>query len=135
MISLAACVLYAYRDIWPLMTFTLRPADEAEGAFLWAKVALLLFIGVVVPMCEPYPYIPVDAKEPMPVPNPEQTASIISFIFYIFLDPIIWLAWRVPHLSRDQLPPLCDYDYVGNLIKRSYPVSTPSSRTSKHVHL
>lgn len=61
----------------------------------------------------------------MPAPNPEQTASIASFAFYTFLDPIIWLGNRVPHLSHDQLPPLCDYDRLKNLIKRSYPVSMP----------
>lgn len=59
----------------------------------------------------------------MPVPNPEQTASIISFTFFTYLDSVIWLGNRVPHLSNDQLPPLCDYDTVKNLIKRSYPVS------------
>lgn len=70
----------------------------------------------------------------MPVVNPEQTASIISFLSYSFLDPMIWLAYRIPHLSRDQLPPLCDYDRAKNLIKRSYPVSTFTSlRFYAHV--
>ena len=60
-VSLATFALYAYRDIWPLMTFTLRPADEAEGRALWGKVALALLSGVILPALEPYPYIPVDA--------------------------------------------------------------------------
>lgn len=42
---------------------------------------------------------------------------------YIFLDPIIFQASRVKHLSRDQLPPLADYDSAKNLIKRSFHVS------------
>lgn len=42
------------------MTFTLRPADEAEGQVLWAKVALVGLAGFVLPIFEPYPYIPVD---------------------------------------------------------------------------
>lgn len=58
----------------------------------------------------------------MPVPNPEQTASLASWFYFTFLDPTIWLAYRVPHLRHDQLPPLSDYDYIKNLIKRSYPV-------------
>lgn len=58
----------------------------------------------------------------MTAPNPEQTASMMSFLFYSFLDPLIWLGYRVPHISHDQLPPQCDYDYAKNLIKRSYPV-------------
>ena len=58
----------------------------------------------------------------MPVPNPEQTASIALFLFHGYLDPIIWYAWRVPHLKHEELPPLADYDYVKNLAKWSYPV-------------
>ena len=134
LVSLTICALYVYRDVWPLMTFTLRPLDEAEGSILWVKVALIIYIAVVAPLCEPYPYIPVDAGEPMPVPNPEQTASIISFLFYTFLDPTIWLAWRIPHLSRDQLPPLCDYDYVKSLVARSYPVSKLPLRSIGCTH-
>lgn len=57
-------------------------------------------------------------------PNPEQTCSWASLLFYAFLDPIVLLAYRVPHLAFDQLPPLADYDYAKNLIKRSYPVRT-----------
>lgn len=44
------------------MTFTLRPADEAEGDVLWAKVALVFFVSSVEPLFEPYPYIPVDPE-------------------------------------------------------------------------
>ncbi|PSR71574.1 hypothetical protein PHLCEN_2v12546 [Hermanssonia centrifuga] len=123
-LTLVTCTLfavYAYRDIWPLMTFTLEPEDKGQGRILWAKIAFAAFAGVVGPLFEPYAYIPLDPKNPSPVPNPEQTASIISFLFFSFLDPIIWLAYRVPHLSLDQLPPMCDYDYAKNLIKWSYP--------------
>lgn len=60
----------------------------------------------------------------MAVPNPEQTCSWASLLFYTFLDPIVFLAYRIPHLSYDHLPPLADYDYAKNLIKRSYPVCT-----------
>ena len=91
---------------------------------MWAKIVLMAFVGVIEPLFEPYAYIPLEPKDPMLVPNPEQTACIISFLVYAFLDPIIWLAYRIPHLTYDQLPPLCDYDYIRNLIKRSYPVST-----------
>ena len=122
LVTLAVTVSYVHRDVWPLMTVTLRPLDESEGAILWMKVALTLFASVVEPLLEPHLYTPVNPKEPMLKPNPEQTASVISYLFYTFLDPIIWLAYRVPHLSHDQLPPLCDTDYVKNLIQRSYPV-------------
>ena len=39
---------------------------------------------------------------------------------YTFLDPIVFLAYRVPHLSHDMLPPLADYDYTRNLVKMSF---------------
>lgn len=58
----------------------------------------------------------------MPIPNPEQTASLWSLMTYTFLDPIVWLAYRIPHLSHDQLPPLSDYDYAKYLKKQSFPV-------------
>lgn len=55
-------------------------------------------------------------------PNPEQTASLLSFVFYSFLDPLVFLANRVPHLSYDMLPPLADYDYAKNLVAASFQV-------------
>jgi hypothetical protein len=39
---------------------------------------------------------------------------------YTFLDRIVFLAYRVPHLSHDMLPPLADYDYTKNLVRRSF---------------
>jgi hypothetical protein len=56
--------------------------------------------------------------------NPEQTASILSFITYSFLDPIVYLACRVPHLAHDQLPTLADYDHAHNLKWKSFKVTT-----------
>lgn len=61
-VTLAAFAAYAYRDLWPLMTYTLRPMDEAEGAICWIKVALAMWAGVLSPLLEPYPYIPLNHK-------------------------------------------------------------------------
>ncbi|KAJ3558885.1 hypothetical protein NM688_g664 [Phlebia brevispora] len=130
-VTFAVSALYCYRDIWPLMTFTLQPIDEAEGAILWVKIGLMIFVSTVEPLLEPYTYIPVDMKDPMSVPNPEQTSSLLSFLSFSFLDPIIWLAYRVPHLSYDQLPPQCDYDTAKNLIKHSYPHIDPFAGAKK----
>jgi hypothetical protein len=52
--------------------------------------------------------------------NPEQTASILSFCFFTFLDSLVSKANRVSHLPMDEFPPLADYDYARNLITRSY---------------
>ncbi|KAH9028046.1 hypothetical protein EDB83DRAFT_2526408 [Lactarius deliciosus] len=91
--------VYAYRNIWPLLTFTLSPVDAWEGALLWVRIGLLAFAAI----------------DPQQVINPEQTASLLSMMLYTFLDPIVFLAYRVPHLSHDMLPPLADYDYTRNL--------------------
>lgn len=57
-IAILAC--YGYRDVWPLLTFTLHPKDGSEGWILWAKVALATIVGIIVPLLEPYPYISSD---------------------------------------------------------------------------
>lgn len=139
MVSFAVFAYYAYRDIWPLMTFTLRPADEAEGPLLWIKVGLAIWAGLLGPLVEPYSYIPLhpevrlfdylywlttylSTQDPTANPNPEQTASVLAWIFYAFLDPLIWRAYDLPHLSHDQLPPLADYDEAHYLIEQNYKV-------------
>ncbi|KAI9449922.1 hypothetical protein BJY52DRAFT_1215702 [Lactarius psammicola] len=96
--------VYAYRNIWPLLTFTLSPVDAWEGASLWVRIGLLGLAAV----------------DPQKAINSEQTASLLSMMLYTFLDPIVFLAYRVPHLSHDMLPPLADYDYTKNLVKRSF---------------
>ncbi|KIP05213.1 hypothetical protein PHLGIDRAFT_534841, partial [Phlebiopsis gigantea 11061_1 CR5-6] len=127
MITFATLAVYTYRNVWPLMTFTLRPKDLDEGAILWGKLGLLAFAAVFLPLLEPYTYIPYDPSHPSPVPNSEQTASIASFLTYVWLDSIIWRAHQVPHLPHDDLPPICDYDEVKNLIKQGYTGLDPFS--------
>jgi hypothetical protein len=123
-ILLITLSVYAYRDIWPLLTFTLSPADGRDGSLLWAKVSLLAIAGVVIPLVTPRRYVPLDPKDPQTAINPEQTASYLSMMLYTFLDPIVFKAYRVPHLSHDMLPPLTDYDYTKNLVRRSFKVGT-----------
>lgn len=60
LVTFTALAVYAYRDIWPLMTFTLEPKDSAEGDLLWAKIAFLALVGALLPLFEPYPYVPYD---------------------------------------------------------------------------
>ena len=60
LVTFALLAVYAYRDIWPLMTYTLEPKDGAEGNLLWAKLALAALVGFVLPVFEPYPYVPYD---------------------------------------------------------------------------
>ncbi|KAF7978858.1 hypothetical protein HWV62_44329 [Athelia sp. TMB] len=130
-VLLALFGVYFYRDIWPLATFTKHPIDLFEGWLLWAKVIILFIISVIIPLFMPRQYIPVDPAEPTSVPAPEQTASIISLVLWFFLDPIIFQAYRIPHLSHDQLPPIADYDRSRNLVKTGFPHLDPFSGGKK----
>ncbi|EIM92492.1 uncharacterized protein STEHIDRAFT_127305 [Stereum hirsutum FP-91666 SS1] len=130
----ATFLVLAYRNIWPLLTFTLQPADLRQGALLWAHLSLLAFAAVVIPLAVPRPYVPLDPKEPTPEPPAEQTASIFSMAIYSFLDPTVFLAYRIPHLSFNQLPPLADYDHAKNLVNMSFPhLDTFSGSKKQHL--
>ena len=61
-VSTITFLVYAYRNLWPLMTFALEPLDAAQGPFLWVKVALTATIGIALPLFEPYPYIPLHSE-------------------------------------------------------------------------
>ncbi|KAF7315751.1 ATP-binding cassette transporter [Mycena indigotica] len=128
------CVFF-YRDIYPLLTLKLQPLDAAEGLLLWIKLTLLFVVAVVIPITVPREYIPVDPKNPFPPSQvtPEQTASILSIAVYSFLDPIIFLGYRVPHLSYDQLPPLADYDHAKNLKKHAFPYMDVFTNKRGHI--
>ncbi|KIJ68833.1 hypothetical protein HYDPIDRAFT_173463 [Hydnomerulius pinastri MD-312] len=111
---------YIYRDLYPLLTFDKKPEDLHEGQLLWAKVAVLATISVLFPVVVPSQYIPVDPANPSEFPHPEQTASWLSMSLYLWLDPIVFMAQHMPHLSHDKLPPLADYDYSRNLTKQGF---------------
>ncbi|KAJ7141437.1 hypothetical protein C8R44DRAFT_763446 [Mycena epipterygia] len=126
--------VYVYRDIFPLATFELTPMDLSEGRLLWAKVITLFAVSGIIPLAIPRQYIPVDPKNPMPVPNPEQTAPILSLVLYFFLDPIIFLAYRIPHLEFEQLPPLSDFDYAENLKAMAFPhLDVFTAKKKRHI--
>ncbi|KZT67587.1 P-loop containing nucleoside triphosphate hydrolase protein [Daedalea quercina L-15889] len=125
--------VFVYRDIWPLATFTLQPADSAEGGLLWAKFSVLTIAGVAVPLIVPRQYTPADPKNPWK-PIPEQTASLLSMMLYLWLDPTVFEAYRVPHLPIERLPPLADYDSASHLVKRSFKHLDPFMvKKSRHL--
>ncbi|KAF5317788.1 hypothetical protein D9619_012656 [Psilocybe cf. subviscida] len=109
-VLLSVFAVYAYRDLWPLATFRLQPLDIAEGGTLWAKISILAFTCIFIPLFIPRKYVPVDPTNPMKELNPEQTASIISQITYSYVDPLIYQAYKTSSLTPEQLPPLRDFD-------------------------
>ncbi|KAF7967573.1 hypothetical protein HWV62_33777, partial [Athelia sp. TMB] len=126
--------IYAYRNIYPLGTFDKSPLDLSEGVLLWPMIFVLGATGILVPLCTPRAYTPVDPEFPSPKPSPEQTASPLGLVLWTFLDPVVVLANRVSRLEVDQLPPLADTDEAKNLTKRAFPVLDPfSNKKKRHV--
>ncbi|KAJ6479430.1 hypothetical protein C8R47DRAFT_1285504 [Mycena vitilis] len=123
---LAFCV-YAYRDLLPLATFTGVPADLDEGRTLWAKIFVLFITAVMIPLFTPRQYIPVDQLNPAKAVNPELTASVFSFIFFLFLDQITLRAYRESQLHEEELYPLCDTDGSAHLKNRSFKLAPARS--------
>ncbi|KAG9028739.1 hypothetical protein FS837_003797, partial [Tulasnella sp. UAMH 9824] len=123
----------AYRDLYPLTTYTEHPVDAANGWITWVRVGLLTLVGVVSPLIVPTRFVPVNPKNPLP-PNPEQTASILSFLTWSFMDPVIQQASRVSHLPYESLPNLADYDHAEYLISRGAPALDPSLKAKRDRH-
>jgi len=59
-------VVYIYRDVRPLATYTEIPVDGSEGALLWTKLVVLFTTAVIIPLVVPRQYVPVDPKVNMP---------------------------------------------------------------------
>ncbi|KAI9061281.1 P-loop containing nucleoside triphosphate hydrolase protein [Trametes sanguinea] len=127
--------VYMYRDVWPLATLDLSPADAAEGPALWGKLYLLSLGGVAIPLVCPTKYTPVNPKEPLQ-PSPEQTTSLFSLLFYTYLESLIWRARRLSHITYDMLPLLPDYDHLKNLTGRAFPILDPmQTKSQRHLGL
>ncbi|KAF8309909.1 P-loop containing nucleoside triphosphate hydrolase protein [Clavulina sp. PMI_390] len=121
--------VYFYRDIYPLCTYTEKPMDNAEGKQLWVRLGLLAFASLVVPLVAPREYHPIDPKHPND-PNPEQTASILSVLSFSFMDHLIYMGFKHPHIPFELLPSLCDYDRGAYLNERGHDTIRPR-RTEK----
>ncbi len=57
----AAFATYVYRDVWSFATFTEFPVDDVSP-LLWAKIGILTFTGVLIPLFVPRKYVPVDPE-------------------------------------------------------------------------
>ncbi|KAJ7578700.1 P-loop containing nucleoside triphosphate hydrolase protein [Mycena floridula] len=129
-------LVYLYRDIWPLSTYTELPLDRAEGSILWAKLVVLALIAIFVPLFVPRVYVPYDPENPIE-PNLEQTSSIASSFFFMFLDPVVYEAFKTrgKHLEYEQLPSLPDYSYADNLKKRSFKELDAFAGANRNRHI
>lgn len=118
---LIAWGIYAYRDLFPLITYSRLPLDPdyLPESLVWARFSLLTIVAVLIPLFQPNQYRPVDPVNPSDEPNEEQTASFFSYVFYIFMDKIVFRAWKSPAIPYEQLPSLPDYDRAGWLARHN----------------
>ncbi|KAJ7935214.1 multidrug resistance-associated ABC transporter [Mycena leptocephala] len=84
-ILLSLCfLLYAYRDLWPLATWTAMPKDISEGGILWFKITLLAIVGLVLPLVQPRSR----SKDATPEETPQRLLPDSKFasltILYLF---------------------------------------------------
>jgi len=120
LVLLASWSVFFYRDVWPLGTYDLVPLDIPVDRLFWPKFVILTIVGVVTPLLVPNPYIPVDPNYPSEEPAPEQTASLLSFMLFSFLDRLVWTGYHTTHLAYDLLPPMADYDRASWLKQRAF---------------
>ena len=62
LVLLVPWLVYVYRDVWPLATYYLTPADSAEGSLFWIKFSVLTIAAVIVPLVIPRRYVPYDPE-------------------------------------------------------------------------
>lgn len=69
-------------------------------------------------------YLTRQIKPLQEIANPQQTASYISILTFSYLDYIIMKAYRTPHLTLDEMPPLQVEDSSSVLTAKAFPVRT-----------
>ncbi|KAH8086658.1 multidrug resistance-associated ABC transporter [Cristinia sonorae] len=135
LVSLSAWLLYLYRDVWPLCTFTLSPLDSSEGWLIWIKVALLSLTAVAIPLTSPRQYTPIDPEDPPTEVPLTDTASVLSMALHSYCDPVVYKANQVEHLKIEDLPVLSEKDKTKTLVNRSYKYLDPLQGKKRHIGL
>ncbi|PPR07922.1 hypothetical protein CVT24_000902 [Panaeolus cyanescens] len=113
MILLALSSVYVSRDLWPLATTYQVSKDAREGWFMWAKVSLLLLVGVIIPLFAPRNW------------SSSQNASIFSRALFSSMNPLVSQGYRAERLTRDKIPPLAADDRTRFQTERAFPRMSP----------
>jgi hypothetical protein len=132
-ILLLSSIFYIYRDVAPLSTYSSIPIDPIylPKGLAWARVALLLTCGFVIPLIQNRIYTPIDPFNPSPEGHPRQSASILSRLTFTFVDGIIFKAWRQSQIAHDDLPSVPDTDKASYLFGNVIPDLDPIERKRK----
>ncbi|KDQ18018.1 hypothetical protein BOTBODRAFT_155037 [Botryobasidium botryosum FD-172 SS1] len=131
---LSTFAVFVYRNLWPLASFSGVSQDGAAGWITWSRLSILGVAGVVIPLIIPREFVPVNPRNPRKA-NAEQTASLLSFLLFTYLNPIIFQAYRDSSLPYDSLPPLADSDEAKYLVSQNLPKLDPFRRKGKPRHL
>lgn len=139
LLLLLAFSLFAYRDIWPKLTYYLVPTD-LDNWVTWTRVGILALAAVVIPLIRPRTYVPVNPLNPTPADkvHPEQTTAPLFLVFYEFMTPLVVKAWGTTALPYDDLHPLADYDHAEHLYNKHIATLDPLRRREsgkKPLHL
>ncbi|KAJ3867511.1 P-loop containing nucleoside triphosphate hydrolase protein [Lentinula novae-zelandiae] len=134
-VLLTSLVVYGLNIVVPIIVSAENIVGHCEGSTQsWVKFIALLLGAVLLPLLIPRQYVPVDPKNPLSAPNPEQTASLLSLVFFTYLDSLVWKASKVPHLSTEALPPLSDNDQAHILRAKAMSMLDPlSGGGSRHI--
>lgn len=130
------------------------PQDAVNGWITWLWIALLAVASVAIPLITPRKYVPIDplvsgvtfvqqnpqrrlTLQPQnpSVPAPEQTASLLSYSVFTYVDSVVMKGYRQSHIQSQELPPVPDYDHIGYLAGRAFPHLDPSIKVGKPRHI
>ncbi|KAF8722474.1 P-loop containing nucleoside triphosphate hydrolase protein, partial [Rhizoctonia solani] len=119
-------------ELYPLAIYQGYTIDITGRWLAWARIGILSFAALVVPLCTPRSLAHSEPKEPNAL-NPEETASIISLALFSFIGPLIWQTYRNAKLDYSQLPPLAFYDRADFLRRRGSAKLDPLSQPNRHL--
>ncbi|CAE6442804.1 unnamed protein product [Rhizoctonia solani] len=127
-----AVVTLTWRDLFLLATYQDHSVNLVDAWLPWTRVGVTLYAALLVPLCTPRPNNRQESQKP-DLPNPEETASVISLVLYDFMSPLIWTAYQSAKLNYDQLPLLAHYDRADFLRQRSFAKLDPLSQPGRHL--
>ncbi|KAI0793376.1 hypothetical protein C8Q75DRAFT_558190 [Abortiporus biennis] len=118
LVLLIPWAVLVYRDIIPLLTFTMVPLDDTEEGLLWVKIGVLTLAAVIIPLFIPPEYFPdIDEEFSNWQLKNEDSVSWASRLFFIYCDPLILKAAKAKKLESDDLAPMLRVDRTKNLVK------------------
>ncbi|KAH8113755.1 P-loop containing nucleoside triphosphate hydrolase protein [Phellopilus nigrolimitatus] len=132
LLLLVEFIVYFVLDAWPYATLNSMPFDSASDPVTWARLSLLAFASVIVPLIMPRPFRPLTPEDE---PSQEDTVSLLSRYTYSYLDKIVFYAYRVPDITVADMPRLPARERIEALGQRALEAMDPmdSQVGNRHV--